>query len=217
MDSRHRTPNPEPAKEIEVRRLLALLFEVNQLKRIPRMGWLVRGVGPADTESVAEHTYGMALTALLLAEMVGEPVDRGRLLTMCLLHDLPETQILDLVPAAIHYLTPVAKRRAEEAALADLLAGLPAAEEFQALWQEFEEGTTVEGRLARDADRLELIIQAAAYERAGWRQLDEFWQEMKKHRWEFPVSAAVFRGLVAEREGQEQDAVAGGQVSGVRK
>jgi len=194
--------------------LLALLFAVNQLKRIPRMGWLVRGVGPADTESVAEHTCGMALTALLLAERMDEPVDRGRLLSICLLHDLPETQILDLVPAAIRYLTPAAKRSAEESALSDLLAGLPAAAEWQALWQEFEKGTTVEGRLARDADRLEMMIQTAAYERAGWRQLDEFWQEMKKHHWEFAASEMVFDDLVAEREGKTRDALSGDQVSG---
>ena len=185
--------------------LLSLLFAANQLKRIPRMGWAVRGVGPADTESVAEHTYGMALTALLLAEMVDEPMDRGRLLTICLLHDLAETQVLDLVPAAIQYLTPAAKRRAEEAALADIVADLPSGKEFQALWQEFEEGTTVEGRLARDADRLEMMIQAAAYEQAGWRNLDEFWEAMDKHCWEFPVSEVLFRELVAERQSRSKD------------
>jgi len=184
--------------------LLSLLLAVNQLKRIPRMGWAVRGVGPADTESVAEHTCGTAFTALLLAESVDEPVDRGRLLTICLLHDLAETQILDLLPTAIQYLTPAAKRRAEETALADLLADLPSGEEFQALWQEFEDGTTVEGRLARDADKLEMMVQAAAYERAGWRHLDEFWQEMRKYRWEFPISEALFRKLVAEREAKDQ-------------
>jgi len=185
--------------------LLSLLFAVNQLKRIPRMGWAVRGVGPADTESVAEHICGMAFTALLLAELVEEPVDRGRLLTVCLLHDLAETQILDLVPTAIRYLTPTAKRRAEENALADLLADLPSGEEFQALWQEFEDGTTIEGRLARDADRLEMVIQAAAYERAGWRHLEEFWQAMEKYRWEFPISEALFRELAEERKAWASD------------
>ena len=189
---------------IEEHRLLSLLFAINQLKRIPRMGWVVRGVGPADAESVAEHTCCMALTALLLAEMTNEPVDRGRLLTICLLHDLPETQILDLVPTAIHYLTAAVKRQAEEEVLTDLLAELPSGQELRTLWQEFEEGTSVEGRPARDADRLEMMIQAAAYERAGWRDLDEFWQAMSRHRWEFPISEALFRELLAEREDRKR-------------
>jgi len=185
--------------KIHVHHLLPLLFEINQLKRIPRMGWAVRGIGLSDTESVAEHTYGMALTALLLAQLVDEPVDRGRLLTICLLHDLPETQILDLVPAAVRYLTPAAKRRAEELALADLLSDLPSRQELQALWQEFEDGTTPEGRLARDADKLDMMTQAAAYERAGWRQLGEFWREMRKHDWEFPASQELFRKMAEQR------------------
>ena len=203
--------------KIDVRHLLLLLFEVNQLKRIPRMGWVMHGIGPADTESVAEHTYGMALTALLLAELVDEPVDRGRLLTICLLHDLPETQILDLVPTAVRYLTPAAKRRAEELALADLLSDLPSRQELQALWQEFEDGTTPEGRLARDADKLDMMIQAAAYERAGWLQLGQFWQGMKQHNWEFPASQEMFRKLAEQRAASQCSSAHDDQTSGERR
>jgi putative hydrolase of HD superfamily len=187
-----------------VNELLGLLAQTNQLKRIPRMGWLLRGVGPADTESVAEHTFGMAFTALLLAEYVEQPVDRGRLLTVCLLHDLPEAEILDLVPAAVRYLTPASKRRAEEAALSDLLAAVPAGDEFGALWKEFEDGTSTEGRLARDADKLEMLLQAAAYEQAGWRGMEEFWETMSHHSWEFPISDQLFRALAAQRDAQGQ-------------
>jgi putative hydrolase of HD superfamily len=180
-------------------RLLPLLMQANQLKRIPRMGWRLRGVGAADTESVAEHTYGMAITALLLADYIEQPLDRGRLLTICLIHDLAETVTLDLVPAAIRYFAPVRKRQAEEAALSDLLAAMPSGEQVLALWREFEDGASLEGRLARDADKLELLIQAAAFEQAGWRGLDEFWQSMAQHAWEFAISARVFHELAGQR------------------
>jgi len=95
----------------EIVRLLELLLDGNQLKRIPRSGWLLRGVGPAETESVAEHTCGTALTALFLTELIDEEIDMARLLAMCLLHDLPETQLMDLPPSAARHLTPPASDR----------------------------------------------------------------------------------------------------------
>jgi len=183
----------------EIVRLLALLMDGNQLKRIPRSGWLLRGVGPAETESVAEHTYGTALTALFLAELIDEDVDLARLLAMCLLHDLPETQLMDLPPAAVLHLTPAGKRKAEESALRSLLSGVRSSPALQALWTEFEEASSVEGRLARDADKLEMMIQAACYERSGRRGLDEFWETMAQHRWEFPVCRKLFDELRARR------------------
>jgi len=152
----------------EIVRLLQLLLDGNQLKRIPRSGWLLRGVGPAETESVAEHTCGTALTALFLAELIDEEIDMARLLAMCLLHDLPES-------------------------------GVRASQELHALWTEFEEASSVEGRLARDADKLEMMIQAACYERAGRHGLDEFWETSAQYSWEFPASRELFDELRAQR------------------
>lgn len=181
-----------------------MLFDSSQLKRVPRTGWLLRGVGRADTESVAEHTYGMAMTALVLAQWIDEPIDVGRLLSICLLHDLAESQILDLVPSALRYLTREAKQAAEEAALTDLLRDMPCGEEWLALWREFEDGSSPEGRLARDADRIEMMVQAAAYERAGWKQLGEFWESSADYVWHYPLCEALFHHLIGRgREEQE--------------
>jgi len=185
----------------DIPRLLDLLFDVNQLKRMPRMGWLVRGVGAADAESVAEHTYGTALTALFLSELVEPPIDRGRLLAICLLHDLPEVKVSDLVPSAVRYLTARVKHVAEQSALLDILSSSCQREDLLHLWQEFEEGSSAEGRLARDADRIEMLIQATAYERCGWRGLTEFWESQDAIAWEFPISRAVFQELLVARHG----------------
>jgi len=197
--------------------LLSLIAQSNQLKRIPRMGWLLRGIGPADAESVAEHTYGVAIIALLLAESLDQPVDRGRLLSICLLHDLPETVTADLVPAAVRYLTAAAKYSAEEAALSDLLSDVPSAETFGALWRDFSDGTSTEARLARDADKLDMLIQAAAYEQAGWRGLDEFWETISRYAWEFPISGALHQELVARREIHRLGLAEGTQAPGDRR
>jgi len=71
-------------------RALKVLRAANRLKLVPRTGWLLRGVQPA--ESVADHTYGVALTALLLADLIAELVDRERLLILALLHDLADVR-----------------------------------------------------------------------------------------------------------------------------
>jgi len=179
--------------------LLDLLLEAATLKRLPRTGWVMRGVPHA--ESVAEHSFGTALTALALADVLaGEGLDLEKVLLMALLHDLAEVRLTDLPLPAVRLITQEVKSRAEAAVLAGLLAPLPTAGRLRALWQEFEEGASPEGRLVRDADKLEMMVQCLRYERAGSRGLDEFWQEMDRHRWHYGLSAELYARLRARRE-----------------
>lgn len=188
--------NSVPGTETDIVNL-ARTFQ--QLKRIPRTGWLLRGVPPGEAENVAAHTAGTSLLALALAELVSVPVDRARLLAICLLHDLAEARLSDLPWPAARYLPAGAKRNAEEQVLDDVLAGLPFAAPWQELWQEFEDASTTEGRLARDADRLDMLFQAAAYEQAGRRGLDEFWKAPDGLSWYFPESAGLSAQLQVQR------------------
>lgn len=177
----------------------ALAATIARLKRVPRIGWLLRGVAPGEVENVAAHTCGVGLVALALADLIEEPIDKGRLLSICLLHDLAETVLGDWPAPAHRYLAAGVKQEAEQQALGDLLAGLPFADGWQALWQEFEAGASVEARLARDADRLDLVLQAAAYEAAGRSGLEEFFAGAAGHSWQFAASAALSAALLAER------------------
>ena len=175
---------------------LQLLLDAHRLKRLPRTGWVMRGV--AEAESVADHSYGVAFISLILAEMVGQGVDRAKLLTIALIHDLPESVIGDLpTPAAVHF-PPGAKRAAETGALGTLLGNLPCASEWRSWWQEFEEGTSVEGRLVRDADRLDMLVQAHVYEETtGNRGLEEFWPAPGEMPFELPATQALYKELRA--------------------
>ena len=172
-----------------------------RLKRVPRAGWLLRGVAASQAESVAAHSWGVALVALALAELQEEPVDVGRLLSMCLLHDLAESVLGDLPGPAADYLPPGAKQAAERLALHDILVRLPFAATWQALWEEYETGATFEAQLARDADRLDMLVQAAGYEAAGQRNLDEFWEIATGYPWRFQESASLARRLLSQRHG----------------
>lgn len=179
--------------------ILDLLLAGNRLKTLKRQGWSQRGV--LAPESIAEHSHQVALVSLILLDLCGVALDREKALTIALLHDLAEAVLTDIPEPALRHLGREAKRQAEESALRELLAGTPRTEEYVSWWREFEEESTPEGRMVRDADRLELVVQAYAYEQAGHRGLDEFWEAMAANTWHYPASEALFARLSARRAG----------------
>jgi putative hydrolase of HD superfamily len=155
-----------------VDRWLDLLLQANILKTTPRTGWHLRGV-PAP-EGVAAHSWGTAFVALALAEMSDEPLDRGRLLSMAILHDLAESEVSDIPKMAVRYLPEGAKGQAEAAALDAMLEGLPLRGPWTELMEAYKQEADAEARLVRDADRLEFLLQAWVYRRTtGNLLLDE--------------------------------------------
>jgi putative hydrolase of HD superfamily len=134
--------------------ILEFLRSAERLKTVTRSGWTSQG----HRESVAEHTWRLALMAMLLYGRTAG-VDLARLLKICLVHDLGEAIGGD-VPAPLQAATP-GKAARERADLADLVAPLPPplAEEITALWDEYESASTAEARIAKGLDKLETILQ----------------------------------------------------------
>lgn len=164
--------------------LARFLHRAGRLKSVPRTGWLDRGVPAGETESVADHTFRVALLAWLAA---GPGLDRDRVLKLALLHDLAEAVTGDLPPYDPDELVEVgeedraailnrrhvrseersaAKRAAEAAAMADLLVDLPEdlAGELGRLWRELEDGMSAEARFVKQADKLETYLQSLEYQ-----------------------------------------------------
>lgn len=137
-----------------------LLFQARTLKGIPRSGFSYLGSGK---ESVAEHVYSTAFIAFVLAQKEAD-VDSGRLISMCLVHDLIEARIGDLNTVNKEYLSCDADK-----ALRDTLHGLPFGEAVEDLIREFEANQTPEARLARDADQLALILELKALADIGYK------------------------------------------------
>jgi putative hydrolase of HD superfamily len=176
--------------------LLTVLEHACVLKRLPRAGWLLNGVVPC--ESIADHTTGVALLTLALADALNadwqahgleRPLDTGRALRLAVLHDLAESRVTDLPKRSTLLLGTDTKRRAEEEAFSIILGALPAANDYATLWQEYINEASPEARVVHDADTLEMVHQALLYERAGHRTLDEFWQG---HRWHYRLCEQLF-------------------------
>jgi putative hydrolase of HD superfamily len=143
----------------------------------------------------------VAFIALVLAHVTERPVDVAKLLAIALLHDLPEAVLGDIPSPASGFLLPNAKRTAEVGVLTALLKELPGLEHWQVWWREFEERTSVEGRLVRDADRLDMLIQAYVYEQTtGNRWLEEFWTDAAESAFELEVSRSLFGALREARD-----------------
>jgi putative hydrolase of HD superfamily len=177
--------------------LYDLQSRLMSLKLLPRTGWLQRGM--RNVESIAEHTFAVAALALLVGDQ--QPgIDRGRLLAIALLHDIAESLIGDLPASARRLFGAAAKREAERRAMIELFAGLPQAEEYLELWDEYCAGGSKEARLVKALDHLEMLAQALAYERAGSRALSEFWEDEGALANEFPLVRELTARLYAERD-----------------
>jgi putative hydrolase of HD superfamily len=182
--------------------MLSVLLELQRLKRLDRTGWVLRGLAPG-AESVGAHTYGVAVVAMLLADEVrarGGAIDVERVLRLALVHDWTETRMGDLPRTAADYFGADAKHRAERAAFDDMVAELGArlGGEYSAWHEEYETRASVEARLVKAADVLDLLAQAFVFERAGARELGEFWVGAEARDFGLEgVAAQVVNELVA--------------------
>lgn len=142
----------------DISSLLQFFREAGKLKTLIRTGWARKGV-PAP-ESVAEHSFRMALMAMVLGERHG--LNAFKLIKMCLIHDLPEVIAGDITPH--DGIPPEEKHRMERAAMETLTRDIPDGKAYLDLWQEYEAQQTPEARLAHQVDKLEMALQANEYE-----------------------------------------------------
>ena len=127
-----------------------LLFEAKILKEIPRSGYQFLGVGK---ESVAEHCFSTTFIGYVISQLESE-IDALKLISMCLIHDLPEARVGDLNTVHKQYVTAD-----ESSALEDAVRGLAFGRNLKELMQEYNDGQSKEARLAHDADQLALILE----------------------------------------------------------
>lgn len=143
---------------------LAFLLELDKLKHVLRRTRMLSG--ERRFENTAEHSWHVALMAVVLQEHSNEPVDIQRVVKMLLVHDVVEIDAGD-TPA----FGEQAGKEALEAAAAERIFGLLPEDqraEFSALWREFEERQTAEARFANAVDRVMPSFQNRSNEGGSW-------------------------------------------------
>jgi putative hydrolase of HD superfamily len=135
---------------------LRFLSEADQLKTVLRQSTLI---DISRQENSAEHSWHLALMALVLQGHAPAGTDISRVVAIVLLHDLVEIDAGDLFLYAGE--EAQARQEVAERAAADRIFALlpaPQAATFRALWDEFEERRTQEAKFARALDRLQPML-----------------------------------------------------------
>ncbi len=175
--------------QIRLQQQLDFLNEADKLKSTLRATQLCDG---SRRENSGEHSWHVALYALILSEHASHPVDIGRVIQMLLIHDLVEIDAGDMPIHAEHDLE---KHQAIEEAAADrIFALLPAdqAQVFRALWDEFEAAETDDAVFAKSIDRVQPVVANLETNGGTWPEFNVTAEQLESR-----VGVKVSRGAPA--------------------
>ncbi|MCX8188417.1 MAG: HD family hydrolase [Nitrososphaeria archaeon] len=144
------------------------------LKNMPRTGWLQKEIPSYDAETVAEHTFEVALITLAFAFKLDDKVDNGKVLTMALVHDLSESVLGDTPKALTERLSEKVKHEIE----CETVKKITGSEEIRKIFKEYANGESLEAKIVKLADKLSTILQAKSYKSRGYK-VDEIIETTK--------------------------------------
>jgi len=154
---------------------VAFIKEIDKLKYIQRK---TRLFNSDRHENDAEHSWHLAMMTIVLAEHSDQKIDILKVLKMVLIHDIVE---IDAGDTFIYDSTKNHTNTEEEFIAAKRIFGLlpPAqAEEFIAIWQEFEDGLTNEAKFAKAMDRFEPLLQNTSNSGGTWAEFKVPYQQV---------------------------------------
>ncbi len=165
--------------------LIDFIYEMGILNRTPRSGLWFLGTG---TQSVAEHILRSVFIGFVLCELTPRS-DRNRVVRLCLFHDLGEGRTGDL-----NYVHQRYGRLSEQEAIRDIAAALPFGTVIQKSYDEAKALTTLEAKLAKDADQLEWVATLREEEVKGNGKAVE-WIAIGLKRLKTPAGRRLGRAL----------------------
>ncbi|MBL6447343.1 HD domain-containing protein [Fulvivirga sp. 29W222] len=147
---------------------LEFIKEIDKIKYIQRK---TRLFNSDRNENDAEHSWHLAVMALVLVEHSNEDIDLLKVLKMVLIHDIVE---IDAGDTFLFDSQRDDSKESEALAARRIFGMLPEkqAEEFMAIWEEFEEGSTPEAKFAHSLDRLEPVLQNDSNNGGTWAEHD---------------------------------------------
>jgi putative hydrolases of HD superfamily len=165
-----------------------------ELKHEQRKGWRMKVEG--RVESVADHSFAVALLALYEGERRG--YDLEKILKLALIHDLEEAIIGDLTPQEKRSRGPIRVRRDRETAMRELVSKLPAKSRasYLGLWRDLRMMQSKESRLVHQLDKVEMAFQANEYgKRTGQRKMRDFYESASKETYD-PILKKALASLL---------------------
>lgn len=152
-----------------------LLKQIDFIKEIDKVKYIQRKTKLFNSnrnENDAEHSWHLAMMALILAEHANEPIDVLKVVKMVLIHDIVE---IDAGDTFIYDIQKNHVNTDQERLAANRIFGLLPEEQskdFIAVWEEFEAGLTPEAKFARTMDRLEPLLQNTSNNGGTWKEFD---------------------------------------------
>lgn len=154
---------------------VTFIKEIDKLKYIQRKTKLFNSDRP---ENDAEHSWHLAMMAVVLAEHSNQPIDVLKVVKMVLIHDIVEIDAGDIF---IYDTTKNHTNTDEELLAAKRIFGLlpeNQAKDFIAIWEEFEAGETNEAKFAKTMDRFEPFLQNTSNNGGTWAEFDVPYQKV---------------------------------------
>lgn len=158
-----------------------LLKQIEFIKEIDKLKYIQRKTKLFNSdrcENDAEHSWHLAVMVMVLAEHSNTPVDVLKVMKMVLIHDIVE---IDAGDTFMYDTTKNHVNTDEELVAAKRIFGLlpkEQAEEFIAVWQEFEDGITNEAKFAKSMDRLEPLLQNTSNNGGTWKEFNVPYQKV---------------------------------------
>lgn len=159
--------------------------KIGYLKHLRRTGWVVRGIPSAET--VGSHSWRMAVMALQKEKEIsqaGAKIDH--VIKMCLLHDVGEAVIGDILPEKYQFskskITREEKNEREKRAIYQMAEkyNFPALKSF---YDEYEEQKTLESQIVFNLDKMDLLLQSYEYVKLFPKILGSMNLCKMMHRW----------------------------------
>lgn len=135
------------------------LYEMGNIRLIDRM-W--RRFHFQNSANVAEHHFRVFWIAMVIAAHEVPDADTGKIAKLCLLHDITESRV-----GEVDYISRQYVDRKEELAINDMLGDTAIKNEYLELWHEYEERKSIESKIVKDADTLDVDFELAEQEAGG--------------------------------------------------
>ena len=192
-----------------------LLKQVSFIKEIDKLKYIQRKTKLFHSdrhENDAEHSWHLAMMTIVLAEHSDKPINILKVLKMVLIHDIVE---IDAGDTFIYDSIKNHSNTVEESSAAKRIFGLlPAeqADEFIAIWEEFEEGSSDEAKFAKAMDRFEPLLQNTSNNGGTWKEFNVPYQKVYEKKkaikngsttiWNYSkklINESVARGILIKK------------------